>query len=80
MRVGIGCHGVDKTKVIGQFSQARKHVGDHLAGLAARLEFPERLGQRAVCALEGHEFLAAGQRLAMPLDQLGFEIPRVQMT
>ena len=59
VRVGLGRHRVDEAHVVRQVGQVRQQVGDHLAALAARPEFPQRLSEVAVLALEGDQLLAA---------------------
>jgi hypothetical protein len=68
-----------KHKVVGQFGEVRQQVGNHLAGLAARLEFPVRLGQVPVLTLERDQFVHAWHRLAMPPDKFRFVVPALQV-
>ena len=79
VRVRLGRHRVDEAQVVGQLRQVRQQIGDHLARLPARLEFPVRLHEVAVLALKGDELVPPGHRLAVALDQLRLVIPRVQM-
>jgi hypothetical protein len=67
------------TEVVNPGGQVRQQVRDILARLPPRLEGPGALAQRSVLSLEGDEVFRAGHRLAVPLDQLGFVVPRVQM-
>ena len=79
MRVAPGGHRVNETEIVRQLSQVGQHLGNHFAGLAARLEFPERLVESAVLSLKSDEFLASGHRLAMALNQFRFVIPCFQV-
>src|SRR4051812_9737625 len=56
-----------------------QEVGGHLAGLAARAEFPDRRDEIAVGALERDEALGAGHELAVALDELGLVVERVDV-
>src|SRR5437867_3663724 len=46
----------------------------------ARLEWPQRASELALFALKRDELVAAGQRLAVPFDQLWFVIPGIDVT
>ncbi len=70
---------MDETKIIRKVREAREHVGNHLARLSARLEFPQGLHKVSVLALEGDELVRTRQRLVVPLDEFRFVIPRVNV-
>ena len=78
VRVGLAGERMDERNVVGQLREMRDHVGNHLAGLAARAELVLRPGKISGRSLERHR-RTAGQRLAVPLDQLGLVVPRFQL-
>ena len=80
MGVGLAGEGVNETQVIGQVTQPGDEVGDHLAALPAGPERPGALGESSLRPLEGDQLVSAGHRLAVPGDQFGLVIERVEMT
>ena len=79
MRVGLAREGVDEAHVIGQRTEMRHEIGDHLARLAAWTELPRALGQGSLCALEGDESLCAGHVLAVAFDEFGLVVKGVEL-
>ena len=79
MSVAPGGHGMDEAELVGQFGQVREQLGNVFARLPARFEFVRAFGQVALFSLEGDEFVAAGHRLAVALDQFGFVIPSINV-
>ena len=71
VRVALGRHRVDEAHLIGQFGQMRQQVGDHLAGLPARLEIPDRPDQVAAGSLKRHQPFGARQGRIVQLHQGG---------
>jgi hypothetical protein len=57
----------------------RDKVAHLLAALTMRTVVPQRFGEVAVGALERHELLITGKRLAVSLDELGFVIKGVHL-
>src|SRR4051794_9529105 len=80
VRVRVGRHRMDETHFVRQGSEVRKHFGNHLSGLSPRPEFPQRLSEGAIRALEGDQLFTPGEGLAVALDELGLVIPNVKMT
>ena len=79
VRVRLRRHGMDEAKVVRQSRKVRQHVREHFAGLAARFECPVWSCKVPVLALKGDQFVAAGQRLAVALDELGLVVPCIDM-
>ena len=65
VRVGLRLHRMNERDVIDVPRKMRQQAADHLAALAGGPERPRALHQVAVFALEAHEPLLAGQRLAV---------------
>ena len=75
----MGVKTVEKTKIIGQGTEARQQFGGHLAALATRLEFPKRLRDVTGRTFKGNR-RQAGRLLPMILCKAGLVVEGVDMT
>ncbi len=72
-------HIMHERHVIGTDAQIGYDLTQHFAALTVRLELPDRFLPRPETILECFNRFSEIRRLAMPLDQLGFEIPQIDM-
>ena len=79
VRVRLCRHRMNETKIVGQFRELRKHIGNHFSGLAARTKGPMWFREIAIFSLEGDELVCPWHRLAIALEQFRFVIPRFQV-
>ena len=79
MSVGLRRQRVDEAKLVGALGQVRQQIGNVLARLTSRPEFPGALGQVAVFALKSDQFVDPRHRLTVPLPELGFVVPGIEM-
>ncbi len=79
VRIRFRRHRMDETHLVRETAEVRQQIRGHLAALPARAEFPERLDQVTVLALEGDQFARTRHRHVVTLHQLGLEIERVHV-
>ena len=70
---------MDEGQLIDVLAELRQHVGDHLARLAARGEFPRAAHDRPIFSLKRNQILLAGKRLAVVFLESRLMLEQVNM-
>src|SRR5690349_19015769 len=79
MRVRLADHAVQETHVVGQRAEVRDQVGNHLARLATRLEFPGAACEHALFALKRNQAIGPWHLLSMSSDQCRLVVKRIEL-
>lgn len=79
MSIAFCSHAMKKTEFVRHAGEVWKQVRHHFPALAARTEFPQRLGQGSLLALKGHQFVATRQWLPSSLEQFWLVIKGVEV-
>ena len=79
VRVCFSGHRMDKADVVRHPANLRDEFRNHLAGLAARFEFPRALCEIALAALKRDQLFRSRHRLTVTLDELGLVVERVEV-
>ena len=62
-----------------ELAEVRDQLGNHLAALAARPEFPGAAGEHPLFALKRDQSISPWQRLTVPREQLGLVVKRIEL-
>ncbi len=79
MRVRLSCERMNEAHLVGERSEMRHEIGDHLTALPTRTELPRALVKISLRALERDQPLGTRHRLTVPFDELGLVIKRVHL-
>ena len=71
---------MNESHLIDNAAERRDRFAELLAGLAVRFEVPHGFEPRAESVLEGFDVFAKLGGLAVPLDEFGFEVEKIDVT